>query len=85
LPPCLVKRQPLLDAILSDNDTSLLTPKDFPLFAAFKTLFLNSAANSSLCNPMKLDDLPWLIVDCITLLGISQVQSLKSRDGMFRV
>jgi len=35
----LVKRQSLLDAILSDNDISLLTPKDFPLFAAFKTLF----------------------------------------------
>jgi hypothetical protein len=34
---------------------------------------------------MKLDDLPWLIIDCITLLGFSQVQSLKPHNGMFRV
>jgi hypothetical protein len=55
----LVKRQPLLDAILSDNDTSLLTSKDFPLFAAFKTLFFDSSVNSSLGHPVKLEDLPY--------------------------
>jgi hypothetical protein len=35
----LVKGQLLLDAILSDEDGSLLTTKDLPLLAAFKTLF----------------------------------------------
>src|ERR1700720_1622258 len=65
---CLVEWQVLLDAILSDNDSSLLPAKDFPLFTAFKTFFLNSVANSSLGPPMKLDDLPWLISDCITFV-----------------
>src|SRR5271165_5112185 len=82
---CLVEWQLLLDAVLSDDDSSLLPAKDFPLFTAFKSLFPNSSANSSLGNPVKLDDLPWLISDCITLLGISQVQPLKPRNGMFRV
>jgi hypothetical protein len=83
--PCLVEWQLLLDAIRSDNDSSLLPAEDFPLFAALKSLFLDSSANSSLGHPLKLDNLPWLIGDCITLLGISQVQSLKPRNGMFRV
>src|ERR1700738_2252894 len=73
---CLVEWQLLLDAILSDNDSSLLPAKDFPLFAALKSLFLDSAANNSLGHSVKLNDLPWLISNCITLLGISQVQSL---------
>jgi hypothetical protein len=30
----------LLDAFLSDEDGSLLPAKDFPLFAALKSLFL---------------------------------------------
>jgi len=34
---------------------------------------------------MKLDDLPWLISDHITLLGVGPVQPLKPCDGMFRV
>src|ERR1700674_4176332 len=46
--PCLVKPQPLLDAILSDNDTFLLTSKNLPLFAAFKTLFSDSPPNGAL-------------------------------------
>ena len=75
----------LLDAVFSDNDGSLLPAKDFPLFAALKSFFLDSAANNSLGHSVKLDDLPWLISDCITFLGISQVQSLKPRNGMFRV
>src|SRR5208282_4666025 len=83
--PCLVEWQLLIDAALSDDDSSLLPAKDFPLFAAFKALFLDSFANSSLGHPMKLDDLPWLIRDRITLLGVSQVQPLKPRDEMFRV
>jgi len=82
--PSLVEWQLLLDAVLSDADGSLLTAKDFPLFAAVKSFFLDSAANNSLDHPVKLNDLPWLISDCITLLGISQVQSLKPRNGMFR-
>jgi hypothetical protein len=38
----------LLDAISSDDDSSLLTAKDLPLLAAFKTLFFDPAANSPL-------------------------------------
>jgi hypothetical protein len=83
--PCLVEWQLLLDAVLSDDDSFLLPAKDFPLFAALKSLFWDSSANNSLGHPVKLNDLPWLISDCITLLGISQVQSLKPRNGMFRV
>src|SRR4029077_20219489 len=83
--PCLVERQLLLDAVLSDYHSSLLPAKHFPLFAALKSLFLDSSANDSLGYPVKLDDLPWLISNCITLLGISQVQSLKPRNGMLRV
>src|SRR3984893_11221463 len=83
--PCLVERQLLLGAVLSDDDSSLLPAKHFPLFAALKSLFLDSFADNSLGHPVKLDDLPWLIGDCITLLGISQVQSLKPRNGMLRV
>ena len=75
----------LFDAIPSDDDRSLLPAKNFPLFAAFEALFLNSCQRSSLGDLMKLDDLPWLISNCITLLGVSRVQPLKSRDGMFRV
>ena len=67
----------------SDDDSSLLPANEFPLFAALKSLFLNSSANNSLGHPVKLDDLPWLISDRITLLGISQVQPLKPRDRMF--
>jgi hypothetical protein len=40
--PCLVEWQLLLDAILSDDDNTLLPAKGFPLFAALKSLFLNS-------------------------------------------
>ena len=69
----------------SDDDSSLLPAKDFPLFVAFEALFLNSGASSSLGDPVKLDDLPWLVGDCVTSPGISQVQSLKPRYGMFRV
>ena len=76
--PCLVEWQLLLDVVLSDDDSSLLAAKDFPLFAALKSLFLDSSANSSLSHPVKLDDLPWLISERITLLGISQVQSLHA-------
>jgi hypothetical protein len=83
--PCLFEWQLLLDAAVTDDDSSLLPAKDFPQFAAAKALFLNSAANSSPGDLMKLDDLPWLISDRITLLGVSQIQPLKSRDGMFRV
>ena len=83
--PCLVEWQLLLDAVLSDNDSSLLSAKEFPLFAALKSPFLDSSANSSPGHPVKLDDLPWLISNCITLLGISQVQSLKAGDGIFGV
>jgi hypothetical protein len=32
-----------------------------------------------------LDDLPWIIDDCITSLGISQIQSLKPHNRIFRV
>jgi hypothetical protein len=78
----LVKRQPLLDASLSDNDTSLLTPKDFPLFAAFKTLFSDSSPYGALGDPMKLDNLSRLISDRVTLLGLSKVQPLQAGDGM---
>jgi hypothetical protein len=70
---------------LCDDVSSLLPAKDFPLFTAFKTLFLNSVANSSPGHSVKLDDLPWLIGDRITLLGVSQVQPMKPRDAMFRV
>ena len=83
--PRLVKWQLLLGAVLSDDDSALLPAEDFPLFAAFKAFFLDSFANNSLGHPVKLDDLPWLISGSITLLGISQVQSLKPRNGMFRV
>jgi len=83
--PRLVGWQLLLDAVLSDDDGSLVPAKDFPLFTAFKALFLDSSANSSLGNPVKLDDLRWFISDRITLLGVSQVQPLKPCDGMFRV
>ena len=83
--PCLVEWQLLLETVLSEDDSSLLPAKDFPLFAALKSLFLDSSANNSLGHPVKLDDLPWLISDCITLLRISQVQSLKPRNGIFRV
>jgi hypothetical protein len=83
--PCLVEWQLLLDAVFSDNDSSLLLAKYFPLFAALKSLFLESAANNSLGYSVKLNDLSWLISDCVTLLGISQVESLKPRNGMFRV
>ena len=82
---CLVEWQLLLDAVLSDDDSSLLPAKDFPLFAALKSLFWDSSANSSLGHPVKLDGLPRLISDRITLLGFSQVQSLKPRNGLFRV
>jgi hypothetical protein len=34
---------------------------------------------------VKLDDLPWLIVDRITLLGITQAQLLKPRNGIFEI
>jgi hypothetical protein len=54
----LVEWQLFLDAVLSDDDSSLLPAKHFPLFAALKSLFLDSFANSSLCHPVKLDDLP---------------------------
>jgi hypothetical protein len=37
--PCLIEWQMLLDAVFSDNDSSLLPAKDFPLFAALKSLF----------------------------------------------
>ena len=47
--PCLFEWQLLLDAILSDDNSSLLTAKDFPLFAAFKALF-----SELLC-----EQLPW--------------------------
>ena len=82
---CLVEWQLLLDAVFSDNDSSLLPAKDVPLLTAPKSFFLDSATNNSLGHPVKLNDLPWLISDCITLLGGGQVQSLKARDGMFRV
>jgi hypothetical protein len=65
--PCVVEWQLLLDAVLSDDDNSFLPEKDFPLFAALKSLFWDSSANNSLGHPVKLDDLPWLISDCITL------------------
>ena len=77
--------QLLLGAVFSDDDSSLLPTEHFPLFAALKSAFLDSSANSCPGYPVKLDDLPWLISDCIMLLGISQVQSLKRSDGMFRV
>jgi hypothetical protein len=70
--PCLVERQLLLDAVFSDNDGSLLPAKDFPLLAAFKSLFLDSSTNGSQGSPMKLDDLPWLISDHIALSGAGQ-------------
>ncbi len=57
----MVKRQPLRDAILPDYDTSLLTPKDFPLFAVFNTLVWDSLANDALGHLVKLDDLSWLL------------------------
>ncbi len=38
--PCLVKWQLLLDAAVTDDDSSLLPAKDFPLFAAFKARFM---------------------------------------------
>jgi hypothetical protein len=63
----------LLDAITHDDDNSILSAKDFPLFTTLKSLFLNSSVKSSFGHPVELDDLPWLISDCITLLGISQV------------
>ena len=44
--PCLVERQLLLYAVLSYDDSSLLPAKNFPLFAALKSLFLDSAANT---------------------------------------
>ena len=44
--PCLVEWQLLLDAVISDDDSSLLPAKDFPLFAALKSLFLNSSAKA---------------------------------------
>ena len=71
--PCLVEWQLLLDAVFSDNDSSLLPAKDFPLFAAPKSLFLDSATNRSQGSPMKLDDLPWLISDHIALSGVGQL------------
>jgi hypothetical protein len=66
---CLFEWQLLLDAVFSDNDGSLLPAKDFPLFAALKSFFLDSAANNSLGHPVKLNDLPWLISDSITLFA----------------
>src|ERR1700733_2861676 len=75
--PCLVEWQLFLYAVLSNDDSSLVPTKDFPLFTALKSLFLDSAANNSLGHSVKLNDLPWLISDFISLLGISQVQSLK--------
>jgi len=54
-----VKWQLLFDAILSDHNNVLLTAKNFPLFAAFKTSFFDFAASSSLRNPVKLDDLAY--------------------------
>ena len=56
--PCLVEWQLLLDAVLSHDDSSFLSAKDFPLFAAPKPTFLDSSANNSLGHPVKLDDLP---------------------------
>jgi hypothetical protein len=66
--PSLVEWQLLLDVVFSDNNNSLLPAKDFPLFAALKSLFLDSAANNSRGHPVKLNDLPRIIRDCITLL-----------------
>src|ERR1700746_1649052 len=40
--PCLVEWQLLFNAVRSDDDSSLIPAKDFPLFAAFKALFLYS-------------------------------------------
>ena len=40
--PCLVEWQLLLDADLSDDESSFLPAKNFPLFAAFKALFLDT-------------------------------------------
>jgi hypothetical protein len=59
--PGLVKWQLLLDSVLSDDDSSLLPAKDFPLFAALKSLFWDSCANNSVGHHVKLDDLPRLI------------------------
>jgi len=39
--PRFVQRQVLLDAVLLDDDSSLLSAKDLPLLAAFKALFLH--------------------------------------------
>ena len=43
----------MLDAILYDDDSSLLTAKDFPVLAAFKRLFFDSYQNSP-DHPMRL-------------------------------
>jgi len=48
----LVEWQLLFDAVVSDDDSSYLPAKDFPLFAALKSLFLDS-----LC-----EQLPWAIL-----------------------
>jgi hypothetical protein len=40
-----------LDALLSDDDSSLLPAKNFPLFAALKPLLLDFAVNGSLAIP----------------------------------
>ncbi len=74
----MVKRQPLRDAILSDYDTSLLTPKDFPLFAVFKTLFSDSFPNGALGDLMKLDNLSWLIGSRVTLLGVGSGSAVEA-------
>src|SRR5271165_178013 len=49
--PCLVEWQLLFDAFLSDDDSFLHLAKDFPLFVALKSPFLDSSANSSLGHP----------------------------------
>jgi len=72
----LVEWQLLFDAILSDDDSSLLSAKDLPLFSASKALFFDSTANSPFGYSVKLDDLSWLISDRILLLGLSQVEPL---------
>jgi hypothetical protein len=54
----LVEWQLLFDAILSDDDSSLLPARDLSLFTALESLFLDSSANNGLGRSMKLDDCP---------------------------
>src|SRR5215469_2502614 len=74
--PRLVQWQLLLDAILPNDDSSLLSAKDLPLLAAFKALFLHPHANSTPGHPMKFDNPSWLISESIALLGLGQIHSL---------